>query len=188
MLHPHASPPIDGMSTPRRVSSVATLIDEISEEENQLRAVLAEILSRRPIRDGLTETQALPPTPKPVIGYDLVEPPVGSGEGFAWQSENGDTNTEQSGASADLLSPADDVAVNDHVAGTLIAVTRLAYRTNVDYHVGRIDRVTKIYGFGCDVFGYGMHTGDMRVATEKHTVKTIEDFRHFSVVVNVLRK
>ena len=126
MLHPHASPPIDGMSTPRRVSSVATLIDEISEEENQLRAVLAEILSRRPIRDGLTETQALPPTPKPVIGYDLVEPPVGSGEGFAWQSENGDTNTEQSGASANLLSPADDVAVNDHVplSGALQWLTR----------------------------------------------------------------
>ena len=80
------------------------------------------------------------------------------------------------------------VSINDHEAGTFVAVTRLACRTDIDDGVGRADRVLRVYGFRCHVLGYGVNAGDMEMATEKDTVKTVEYSCHPALVVNVLWK
>ena len=111
MFNSHSTRLPEGRTAPVKAEAVsarsaASLIEEISEEENELRAVLADILSRRPARDGSQSAQPPAAVIGVLTGDDLVAslaPSLSpSSEGFSWRSEKDETAAKSNDADSDL--------------------------------------------------------------------------------------
>ena len=121
MFNFHSTRSAEGGAAPAKAEAVsarsaASLIEDISEEENELRAVLAGILSRRPARDGSQVGQPPVAVLEILTGDDLAAPLAptlaASSEGFSWRSEKVETAAESNEADSDLQSGSYDEAAD----------------------------------------------------------------------------
>ena len=124
MFNSHSTRSAEGGAAPVKAVAVSTrsaasLIEEISQEENELRAVLADILSRRPARDGAQAAQPPVAVIDVLTGGDLTAPMAPylspSGEGFSWRSEKDETAAKSNDPDSDLQSGTYDAGIYDEV-------------------------------------------------------------------------